>query len=190
MGYANHEPSAPLNRETNSTRRQSHRDFEHLFHQFYPGLCRYAQTLLQTEDAAQDVVNEVFVKYWKNQEEIKIRSSIHAYLVTATRNMAIDRLRSIHRHRFTSHELEGDYTTDYAQPYDILVETETHCLIEAAIEALPPQGRLIFRMSRDNGMSYNEIAQALGLSIKTIESHMGRSLKCLRKRLQHTLSID
>lgn len=188
MGYAVKELSAPMNGTARNTPCQARRDFDRLFNQFYPGLCRYAQSLLQTEDAAQEVVNEVFVKYWKNQEALTIRSSIHAYLVTATRNMAIDRLRSISRRRFTSHELEGDYTTDYAQPHDILVEAETHSLIEEAIEALPPQGRLIFRMSRDNGMSYAEIAQSLGLSVKTIESHMGRSLKCLRKRLQYTLS--
>lgn len=176
------------------TREESHRSisedrrkFECLFRQYYPELCRYAFTLLQKQELAEEVVNEVFIKYWKHQKEIQIRSSLRAYLQTITRNVAIDRLRSISRNRLKSHALDGDYVTDYAQPHDILIGQETQHLIEAAIEALPPQGKLIFRMSRDHEMSYSEIAKLLGLSIKTIEAHMGRSLKCLRRRLQHTL---
>lgn len=164
-----------------------HRAFEHLFRQYYPELYQCAYALLQKQDLAEEVVHEVFIKYWKHQKEIQIRSSLRAYLQTITRNLAIDRLRSISRNRLKSHALEGDYTTDYAQPHDILIGQETQHLIEAAIEALPPQGKLIFRMSREHEMSYSEIAKLLGLSIKTIEAHMGRSLKCLRKRLQHTL---
>ena len=158
--------------------------FEQVFRENYSGLCRYAHVITKARDAAEEVVNDVFLKYWATREELQIRSSVRAYLVTATRNHAIDRLRKTVRQRSRCHELTGDFTADYAMPHEIVIGEETNHLIEAAVEALPPQGKLIFKMSRDNSMTYSEIASSLGLSVKTIEAHMGRSLKFLRATLR------
>lgn len=158
--------------------------FEQLFHMYYGRLCRYAFRLTRAPHTAEEVVSEVFLKCWKNRESLQIQSSVYAYLARATHNLAIDHLRSMVRQRGRLDELKGDFRGDYASPSDVMIGDETNAIIESAIEALSPQCRLIFRMSRDNGMSYAEIAHTLNLSIKTVEVHMGRSLKVLRASLR------
>jgi RNA polymerase sigma-70 factor (ECF subfamily) len=158
--------------------------FEQLFHRHYSRLCRYVLTLTQSADVAEEIVSDVFLKIWQKRDVLEIKSSVNAYLTTATRNLAIDHLRRVARHRNRVEELAGDYQGDYASPSESVIGSETHDIIEAAIDSMPPQCKLIFRMSRDSGMTYPEIAATLNLSIKTIETHMGRSLKFLRESLR------
>jgi RNA polymerase sigma-70 factor, ECF subfamily len=167
-----------------------YRAFEVLFHKYYNNLARYAFSLTQAKDVAEEIANDVFLKIWRNREVLHIKSSVHAYLVTATRNLAIDHLRRTIRRRGRSVELVGDFeAVGHASPIDRYIGIETSDIIEAAIEALPRQGRLIFRMSRDNNMTYTEIAQTLNLSIKTVETHMGRSLKYLREAMKREVVV-
>jgi RNA polymerase sigma-70 factor, ECF subfamily len=174
------------------TLHDDYRAFEVLFHKYYNRLCRYAHSIIRKYDAAEEIVNDVFLKIWRTRELFVIRSSVQAYLVTATRNLTIDRVRAAMRQRHKSEEIMGDFIGDYASPYEAIVGEEVHSIIENSINALPPQGKLIFRMSRDKGMTYNEIADLLGLSIKTIETHMGRSLRVLRKslHLQGVINVE
>ena len=158
--------------------------FEQLFHRHYSSLCRYAYTYLKAHDAAEEVVSDVFLKIWKNREVLQIQSSISAYLVRATRNLAIDHLRYLNRQRRKTYDLVGDFQANDASPSDLIIGSETNKLIEAAIEALTPQAKLIFRLSRDSNMTQADIAQKLNLSVKTIEAHMSRALKSLRESLR------
>lgn len=172
------------NLSTTIHQRSTAPSFEEVFKRYYSDMFRYAFCITKTQDIAEEVVNDVFVKFWSAGESLHIRSSIRAFLVTATRNHAIDRLRKSVRLRNRLREISDVHTTDYALPHEIVVGEETERLIEAAIEALPPQGKLIFKMSRDHEMTYGEIARTLDLSIKTVEAHMGKSLKSLRANLR------
>lgn len=158
--------------------------FEQLFHRHYSNLCRYAYTYLKAHDASEEVVSDVFLKIWKNRDSLQIQSSISAYLVRATRNLAIDHLRYLNRQRRKTYDLVGDFQANDASPSDLIIGSETNKLIEAAIEALTPQAKLIFRLSRDSNMTQADIAQKLNLSVKTVEAHMGRALKSLRESLR------
>ena len=158
--------------------------FEQLFHRHYGRLCRYIFTVTQSEDISEEIVSDIFLKIWQKRDVLEIKTSVNAYLTTAARNLAIDHLRRVKRQRYQSCELVGDFKTDYVSPSDRVIGHETHDIIETTIEAMSPQCKLIFRMSRDNSMTYSEIAKALNLSIKTVETHMGRSLKFLCESLR------
>ncbi|NJN35506.1 MAG: RNA polymerase sigma-70 factor [Saprospiraceae bacterium] len=166
------------------TRDNDYRAFEMLFHRYYNQLCRYALTLTQVREAAEEIAADVFLRIWRNRETLVIKSSVHAYLIAAARNQSIDYLRKVIRERGRNEEIDRDFDSEYATPDQVVVGKESDKIIESAIDALPPQGKLIFRMSRDKGMTYVEIADTLGLSIKTVETHMGRSLKFLRSSLR------
>ncbi len=161
-----------------------YRAFEQLFHRHYGRLCRYVFSVTQSEDISEEIVSDIFLKIWQKRAILDIKSSVNAYLTTASRNLAIDYLRRVKRQRYQSCELVGDFKTDYASPSDRVIGHETHDIIEATIEAMSPQCKLIFKMSREDSMTYSEIAKTLNLSIKTIETHMGRSLKFLRESLR------
>ena len=157
---------------------------EALYRQHHSGLCRYAYRFTQCAHLAEEIVSEVFVRFWKNQANLKVQAAAYGYLVFATRNLCIDHLRRKTRTGGWPNELDGDYQTDYASPSELLIGNETQRIIEKAINSLTPKCRQIFKMSREANMTYAEIAVATGLSVKTVEAHMGRSLKTLRERLQ------
>ncbi|MFN7116952.1 MAG: RNA polymerase sigma-70 factor [Saprospiraceae bacterium] len=158
--------------------------FEELFHTYYGPLCRFAFTLVNSTEAAEEIVSDVFLKVWRNKENLVIKSSLQSYLFTSVRNQSIDYLRKVVRLRTLPEEISPEIPSDYDSPEERAIWEELELLIENAINALPPQGRKIFRLSRDNGMKYHEIAEHLHISIKTVETHMGRSLKHLRETLQ------
>lgn len=154
--------------------------FNQVFREHYQGLCRYAYRITKTRDAAEEVVNDVFLKFWMGGGQEQVHTSVKSFLVRATRNHAIDHLRKQARARNRWYELRGDFDSEYVGPHDMLVGDETNHLIETAIRSLPPQGQRIFNMSRDERKTYGEIARELDLSVKTVEAHMSRSLKQLR----------
>jgi RNA polymerase sigma-70 factor, ECF subfamily len=158
--------------------------FQTLFHKYYGTLCNRALSITQSRQMAEEIVSDVFLKIWKNREVLQIKVSVQAYLMKATYNLSIDYIRQATRHRTLTSELNDDFTSDYVSPSDKVIGDEVQYIIESAIDALPPQCKRIFRMSRDAEMTYAEIATSLNLSIKTIETHMGRSLKYLRATLR------
>ncbi|MEM6339429.1 MAG: sigma-70 family RNA polymerase sigma factor, partial [Pseudomonadota bacterium] len=101
----------------------------------------------------------------------------------AVRNQAIDYVRKQNRERSFKGEIDRDYESNYASPHDRVVGEELGKKVDAAIESLPPQGKYIFKLSRYKGMKYREIADLLDISIKTVETHMRRSLIHLRSQI-------
>lgn len=161
----------------------SRHSFEALFQEYYTPMCRFAFTLVNSSESAEEIVLDVFLKIWKNRDNLVVKSSLQSYLFTSVRNQSIDYLRKSMRQRTQSEEICPELPSDYNSPEECTISEELELLIEAAIDALPTQGRKIFRLSRDQGMKYHEIAAHLNISIKTVETHMGRSLRCLRERL-------
>jgi RNA polymerase sigma-70 factor (ECF subfamily) len=155
-----------------------------LFHRHYDGLCRYVFAILQCKHTTEEVVSDVFLKIWNQRHTLQVQTSLKAYLLISVRNMAIDYLRRQSRRRTVGADaIHPDLPCNYVSAHDQLVGDETASIVEAAIERLPRQGKAIFRLSRDGGMKYREIADHLGLSIKTVETHMTRSLVYLRNEL-------
>ena len=162
--------------------------FEHLFHRYYPLLCQQVYSIVICEHKAEEIVSDVFMKMWNNRHRLHIRSSLKAYLFTAVRNQSIDYLRKQAKHRKIDGELNRAVEAPYVSPEEEIIFEEVHSIVESAIDALPPQGRHIFRLSRDQGLKYREIASQLNISIKMVETHMRRSLIFLRKELKVQLS--
>lgn len=162
-----------------------------LFHRHYDGLCRYVFAILQCKHTTEEVVSDVFLKIWNQRHTLQVQTSLKAYLLISVRNMAIDYLRRQSRRRTVgSDAIHPDLPCNYTSAHDQLVGEETTSIVEAAIERLPRQGKAIFRLSRDGGMKYREIAEHLGLSIKTVETHMTRSLLYLRNEVSERLGTE
>ncbi|MGD1843488.1 MAG: RNA polymerase sigma-70 factor [Thermonemataceae bacterium] len=157
------------------------RAFQYLFETYYESLCRYALYFVSAPMVAEEVVSDVFLKIWNNRKKIKITFSFNAYVFRAVHNQSLDYLRSKSaRQAYNLEEINYSHELPTESPEEQLLFDELHTKIEAAIESLAPQARLIFRMSRDQGLKYREIAAQLQLSIKTVETQMGRALKQLR----------
>lgn len=179
------EPQTMLKKKTQTGKNEAVLSFDQIYKQHHQGLCRYAQRFTQCSYTAEEIVNEVFLKYWKQRETLVVHTSVYSYLAYSTRNLCIDYLRRKNRKGGWASELSGDFQADYANPSEVLIGHETQHLIDRAIDSLSSKCRQIFRMSREANMTYAEIAAAMDLSVKTVEAHMGRSLKQLRERLQY-----
>lgn len=158
--------------------------FEILFKKYYADLVNYSYRLTRDVDASEEIVQEFFYNYWKNRKAINIRVSLRAYLYRSVRNNTINYLEAVNvRRKYASKVLSG--TANNSGYEDTSVElSELNELIENALDELPERCSLIFRMSRFDGLKYEEIAKELSVSVKTVEANMGKALKFLRSKLE------
>jgi RNA polymerase sigma-70 factor (ECF subfamily) len=158
--------------------------FETLFRVYYQPLCNLAMSLLKDADTAEEVVQDFFFNYWKNREEIFIRVSVRAYLFNAVRNASLKYLeRQGVRRRYAERVLAENPEAKQVLLTDEIEARELQREIDQALASLPERCRVIFRMSRYEGIKYQDIAEELSVSVKTVEADMTKTLKVLRKRL-------
>jgi RNA polymerase sigma-70 factor (ECF subfamily) len=156
--------------------------FDTIFRTHYASLVGFAQGLLRDRATAEDVAQEVMLELWRRRGELAIQESLRAYLLRATRNRALNQLRHANVQRRAEPYLKGQESVSATGASEI-VAGELQTAIAAAIAELPPGCREVFSMSRQQGLRYAEIATTLGISVKTVESQMGKALRHLRTRL-------
>lgn len=163
--------------------------FEMLFKTFYQPLCRFATTYLKDPDEAEEVVQAAFIGFWEKRKTISIDTSLKAYLYRAVRNACLNEIKheQVKQRHIAGELLKPEAKSEPADHLAIHVELEDK--IRAAIQTLPEQCRLIFTMSRFEELKYQEIADQLNLSVKTVENQMGKALKIMRVQLKEYLPL-
>lgn len=151
---------------------------EELFEKYYYQLCDFAFQFVRSFDLTEEVVSDVFMKIWKNRRKIQIQNSFKAYLYTATRNQALNYLKKEQRNLESLDVLENTASENY-QPDEELMFRELENRIEILINILPPRRKLIFKLSRIEGFTYQEIADILSISIHTVQNQMVQAVKQL-----------
>ncbi|MFD2570493.1 RNA polymerase sigma-70 factor [Spirosoma soli] len=156
--------------------------FEVLFRLYYRPLCSHAVRFVYTLEVAEDIVGEVFYQLWKTGSYMTVQHSYRTYLYAAVRHRAYNYLRDELTGNRTPTSL--DYISDAGMdetPQTLIEYDETFQRVERAIHELPPQCQRIFLMSRFENRKNQEIADELGLALKTVEAHMARALLQLRR---------
>lgn len=159
--------------------------FEKLFHSNYCPLRNFSKKLVKINEVAEELVSEVFSKIWCFRKRIVISSSAKSYLYTSVRNISFDYLRKEKHSIWTNLEDASMVTSDYQDPQKQAEFMELQTKVDLAVARLPKQCRLVFQLSRNEGMKYIDIADSLCLSVKTIETQIGRALKSLRLSLKN-----
>ena len=158
---------------------------EQLFRSEHKKLCNTANRILNDWDASQDIVQEVFIKFWNKRNEIKIETSAPAYLLKAVINTCLNYLESSKRQFRLREDITAEQIAGLAyQESSALEEKELRIRLEMAIERLPPKCKTIFVLCKYEGMKYQQIADHLSISIKTVENQMGIALQKLREDLK------
>ena len=164
------------------------KEFKQIFETNYPRLLRFAGEYVGNTHDAEDILQNVFLKFWGKWPSLPKDFNLSAYLLTMVKNQCMDFLK--HRqvvNRYTSNrkaEMEFNcYAISKFDPEQMDIETLER-LAEKAINELPGQCRKVFELSRYEGLKYKEIAERLGISVKTVEKHMSNALKLLRVALK------
>lgn len=162
--------------------------FEALFRAEYEALVRFAFAFLKSRAKAEELVQEVFFTLWSQRERWSIRDSVRGYLFAATRNQALNLLRrgNLEQRWVTGAEAStgGDFLLARTAPTDeATVTAELGSAIQAAVDRLPGRCRETYLLSRQHQMSYEEIAQTMGVSVRTVQEQLGRALRALRAQL-------
>jgi RNA polymerase sigma-70 factor (family 1) len=163
------------------------RSFERVFNLYAKDLVRYANTIVKNGDDAEDIVQQLFVVLWNKKGTTNITGSLKSYLYRSVYNSSLNKLKQVKVRE--SYVVDSRYVSSglTAAVNEAMEHKETAARIEAAIEALPDQCKLIFSMSRIEQLKYQEIADKLGLSVKTVETQMGKALRHMRLHLKDYL---
>lgn len=157
--------------------------FNEIYLRYWPLLFRHARRMLHDEDEALDIVQDIFTNLWTKSEDLFFTTSLSAYLYTSVRNKTINVINKGKLHKNYVNSLQefinkGTYETD-----DQIRYNEFATRIENEVNNLPPKMREIFKLRKDQGLSYKQIAQQLNLADETVKKQVYRALKTLRARL-------
>ncbi len=165
-----------------------------LFREYYVSLCAYSRRYVGRKDIAEEIVSETFLKIWETRETLQITASIKAYLFQAVCNNSLNYLRKLKKDLVldeyflkTASENIGFATViDEIEEQSLILESINE-KIEEAVRLLPEQQQKVFRLKRYEGKKNKEVAEILGLSVKTIEMHLSKATLNLRKNLKDYL---
>lgn len=157
--------------------------FEDLFKSQYSNLCAIANSFLKDLDASEEVVQAVFVKFWENRNSVEIKQSFNGYLATAVKNNCLNQLKHLKVTEAYKEHNKREIEYEESRERHENDGNELSDKIKLSIDQLPEGRKKIFILSRYEGLKYREIADKLGISIKTVENQMGSALKFLKNEL-------
>lgn len=163
--------------------------FEMIFRTYYQPLCNYAHTFLQDKEEAEEIVQGTFLSVWEKRDALTIRTAVRPYLYAMVRNACLNVIK--HEKIKQKHAVEEVALAPHSHDSvaHAVASSELEAKIQDAMEKLPEQCRLVFKLSRFEELKYAEIAEQLDISVKTVENHMGKALKIMREQLKDYLPI-
>jgi RNA polymerase sigma-70 factor (family 1) len=156
--------------------------FKKLFFSLFPSLYRFSKSMLKSKEQAEEVASDVMFKLWRNRLELLHVDNVQVYALVIARNMSLNLIKKNSRARMVSlGDMPAPTTSD---PERAMIQHQDTNHVEEAIEALPTRCRLVFRLIREEGMSYREVADVLNISSKTVDAHLVTAMKKLTNALR------
>ena len=162
---------------------ESPQKFEGFFLDYYPRVKGFINGLLQDAEEAEDLSQDIFMSLWQNRGNLKQIDNLDAYLFRIARNAVYRYIeRSLLFKNYQSRQLSDD-NSDLYEIESELNAKELELIIAIAVERMPSQRRKIYQMSREQGLSNENIARELNISKRTVENHLTQALADIRKIL-------
>lgn len=157
--------------------------FETIFNTYYASLCLFGSQFLGDDAKAEEITQDLFVNLWSKRDSLHIDRSLRSYLFHAVKNQCLNWIQHTKVREKHAENVKERFNREWNES-DYFLEVGLSEKIAASIESLPEKRREIFKLSREQGLKYQEIADRLGLSVKTVETQMGLALKQLREQLR------
>jgi RNA polymerase sigma-70 factor (ECF subfamily) len=168
------------------------KEFNKLFNEYNERFIRFALSYVREKHIAEDFVSEAFTTFWENREQLLSNTKPQAYILTIIKNKCLNHLQHVKVRQRAEKELNDHaewvlstrINTLQACDPDFIFSNEIEQIIESTLNRLPEKTRRIFLLNRYQGLSYKDIAEQMGLSVKTIEFHISKALSRLRFSLK------
>ena len=159
-------------------KKENEQAFDILFRKYYAPLARFAKMFTKDEENADEVVQAFFVKLWEQKVKLKITSSVKSYLYTSVRNASLNFLKKEKTRNLYEEKVETETSEISEAENNNFIE-----IYETAVNKLPERTKEVFILSKNEGLSYAEIAEYLQITAKTVENNMGIAFRKLREML-------
>ena len=153
--------------------------YEKLYYAFYPRLYSFALSLIQSRQHAEEIVSDVFIKVWQSRKHLPEVGNISVYLYTSVRNRTIDYLNKERKYpvvRYSQDDWE-EVLIELKDPSDYCISTDLMKKINAAINQLPSQCKIIFKLTKEDGLSYKQVAEIMELSPFTVRNQLAIAIR-------------
>ena len=158
--------------------------FDIIYRKYSKKLYRFAYSIVKVKPDAEGIVHEVFIKVWEKRNKIDEYLSFESYLFTITYNTTISFIRKkVKESKYIEHLKSIQNPSIQSNIIPEIEYKELKEKSEKIIDLLPSRQKQIFKLNREEGLTYKEIAAKLNISINTVETHMERALKSIRKKL-------
>ena len=152
--------------------------FSQLYMAYIHNLQQFANSIIKNNELAEEIVSDVFLKIWQNRVNLAAIENFKLYLYISTKNTALNYLSRHFRKEIVSlDEMSLNIPAVSYNPENLLITSEAVKKIEFAIQNLPLRCKLIFKLAKEDGLKYNDIARLLNISVKTIDNQMAIALK-------------
>ncbi|UZR98419.1 RNA polymerase sigma-70 factor [Chondrinema litorale] len=165
----------------NVQQRACQKSFRIIFDFYYQGLLQYTTYIVGNQEIAEEVVSEVFVYLWKHKASLTGIKKFNSFIYLKAKHLSIDHCRKV-KTLTTSITDKNTYTYHLKNnsPEHQMIEQELFVKINLAIQALPTRCQMIYKLIKDDGMKYDEVAELLNISKKTVENQLTIAIKKLR----------
>lgn len=157
--------------------------YEFLFREYYEWLCNYVFGICGNRNLSKDIVQEVKVRFWEKKKEVVVRESLKGYLIKACHNQFLQHIRKEKKQPDLLDKIRWNTILDsyFERKEDDVLVKSAFLKLDELIEMLPPKYKEIFIMNKLERRKYREIAQDMGISIKTVENQMSKFLRIIRE---------
>lgn len=157
--------------------------YRQLFRLFYKPLCQFASSIVRSNEQAEEIASDVFVNVWKNRERLLQVANLKVYLYVATRNTALNYLNKQQLQHFSIDELSLELSIADNTPEQLMISEEMARKMVEAVNKLPPRCKIIYKLVREDGLKYKEVASILEISVNTIDVQMAIACKKISESL-------
>jgi RNA polymerase sigma-70 factor (family 1) len=145
--------------------------------------------LTQSQQTAEDALQEVFVKIWADRKQLAGISNFNAWIFRITKNHVLNGLRRMAQETLILAEIARDINTGTDDTYALLSYKDVHAVLKAGMNELPPQQKLVMELSRDEGLKYEEIGARMNISPLTVKKHAAQALQYLREKIRRHYAL-
>ena len=165
--------------------------FDELFLNYYNRLAAFALQYVKQREYAEEITSELFVKLWLKRSDLTHILNPEVYLYISVKNAALNHLRGINKYPILSvDDIKNNFSANTDNSESGLERKELAIKLSQAVEALPEQRRIIFKLIKENGLKSREVAQILNISVRTVENQMYKAVKSLADTLTPYLGYN